>query len=226
MALSAPPPSSNILDQLATVPAHTRDGGVPAVGWARLALVLNTLHGVENAVLLIEFADEERLIIDWARGDYWWTTPLSEVPAAPTVTRVRMSRVPGTTIPFVQEQPERLAPLLWTIGLHAFPTESAWWQLPGSRFLVTSWPNFTDLDHDPAHVRMTALLARTPMTPEQLARAARVDPLLATLFVNALDLMGHLEVLPAAAEAPMDVSSPPVSSLFSRLRARLGGSRG
>ena len=52
-------------DQFVTVGPHTRDGGVPAVGWARVAFLLHSLQPLSTATVIIELVDDERLVIDW-----------------------------------------------------------------------------------------------------------------------------------------------------------------
>jgi hypothetical protein len=207
---------------LALVPPATRDGGVPAVGWTRVAMALRPLAEGDGGALIVEFQDADHLVIDWGRGVYWWSTPLERMQLRPKVLRVRRESGFGAAVPFMQQNPARLDALLWAIGHHAFPGEASWWQTGGSRYRATAWPNFTELDHSPEDVRMTALLSATAMTPEELASVGRVSVAEAHGFINALDLMGLV------VEVPFDgtvVAATPEGSrpgIFARLRARMG----
>ena len=146
-ALSSP------ADHLSVVPAATRNGGVPALGWARVAMVLRPLQGQTNAIVVIELVAAGQIVIDWGRQVYWWSLQPAAFPETPTVARIRMARGEGAEVPFMQEQPGRLETLLWHIGLAAFPAEPAWWLAEGDRYRLVHWPNFTELVHEPEDVR-------------------------------------------------------------------------
>ena len=217
-------------EQFVVVPAATRNGGVPAIGWSRVAMVLRSLQGERRAVVLVELVAGGQIIIDWARRSYWWTSQPAAFPVDPRVARIRLARGDGAEVPFVQEQPGKLDVLMWYIGRAAFPTESAWWLVEGERYRLAQWPNFTELMHDPEDVRMAALLASIPMTAAELAIAAGVALENARALVNALDLMDLLVVVPGAV-APAVAAAPTVEDeqqpearggLFARLRARMG----
>lgn len=215
----------DIRDRLIAVPAATRSGGVPARGWARLAMVLQGLHRTAHAIIVVDMADGGNLAIDWGRKDYWWNGAPEVFPADPTIASIRMMRGDGAQLPFLRESPLPLEPLLWNVGIAAFPTSQAWWFSDDSRYRAIRWPNYTVLDHDPDQVRMTALLGNAALTPGELALAAHVEPAAAQRLLNALGLLGLVREFPAGeatpAASPVDVPTER-GGLFARLRARLG----
>lgn len=218
------PPSGSFNDQLIAVPPHTRGGGVPAVGWARIAFVLNSLRELPTAVVIVEMVDEERLIIDWGGRRYWWLATDSALPEQPRIAGIRMARAPGSVVPTMRELPETIDALLWHAGLMAFPGETAPWLRADAAYRATGWPNFTILEHGPEHVRMTALLSRRALTVEELAKAARVDASVASDFVNALVLLELLVEEDRVGTPEITVSGR--TGLFAKLRARWGVDRG
>ena len=218
------PSSGSFNDQLVAVPPHTRGGGVPAVGWARVAFVINSLRELPSAVVIVETVDEERLVIDWGGRRFWWLSTGSALPEQPRIAGIRMARAPGSVVPTIRELPEPIDALLWHAGLLAFPGEIAPWLRADAAYRATGWPNFTVVAHGPEHVRMTALLSRRALTVEQLAKAARVEPSAASDFVNALALLDVVVDEDSVASSKIAVSKP--SSLFARLRARWGVDRG
>jgi hypothetical protein len=222
------PHSAAHAEQFVVVPAATRFGGVPAIGWTRVAMVLRALQGEKRAVVLIELVAAGQIVIDWARRSYWWTSQPAAFPIDPRVARIRLARGDDAEVPFVQEQPGKLDALLWYVGRAAFPGSAAWWLVEGDRYRLAQWPNFTEIVHDPSEVRMAALLASTPMTAAELAAAAGVPIDSAQALVNTLDLMDLLVVVPGAgspivANAVAEQEEPTApSGLFARLRARMG----
>lgn len=223
---SSPDGLENVRDRLVVVPPPTRLGGLPAVGWARIALALRSLSEGEPAILTVEFVDESPMVIDWGRSRYWWVTPIENFPATPRVSRIRLARGPGVRLPFMREEPVELEPLLWFIGRDAFADEPAWWLSPDSRYRLERWPNLTEFAHHPDQVRMIAQLSTSSLAVDELAAAVRLQPAEAQVFINTLSLMGLLSEEPIGESARPDapVATPPVQSvsLFARLRARLG----
>ncbi|MGV8886271.1 MAG: hypothetical protein ACOH1T_11890 [Microbacteriaceae bacterium] len=212
-----------LLERFTVVPAATRSGGIPATGWARLAMAVNPLQGSSDAIVLVDLADGALIVIDWGRKDYWWQSA-GPVPVEPTITNIRLLRGEGARLPYMVEEPDDLQTLLWHVGIHAFPNAIAWWFTEGSRYQLTRWPDFTSFAHEPDDVRMTALLGTAPYSTTELAAAAGVDIVDAQRLLNALSLMGLVRETPVEASAappPPPVTERP-RGLFSRLRARLG----
>lgn len=212
---------STMLERFIAVPAATRSGGIPATGWARLAMVLHPLYGTHDALVLADLDEGSTVLVDWGRKHYWWRGA-AVVPNAPTIANVRLFRGEGARLPYMLEQPDDLSTLLWHIGINAFPHSPAWWLAEGQRYQLSRWPDFTSFAHDPEQVRMTALLGTGPFTAPELAAAAGVDPIDTQRLINALSLMGLLRETPIElGEAPPAPVQRP-RGLFSRLRSRWG----
>lgn len=188
-------------------------------------MVLQGLHRTAQAIIVVDMTDGGHLAIDWGRKDYWWNGAPAVFPADPTIASIRMLRGDGAQLPFLRESPLPLEPLLWNMGIAAFPNSQAWWFAEGSRYRATRWPNYPVLDHDADQVRMTAMLGSAALTPVELALAANVEPDAAQRLLNALGLLGLVRELPAE-ETDGTVRTPDAPTerkgLFSRLRARLG----
>ena len=210
------------------VPAATRQGGIPATGWGRVAMALLALRGESDALLLIDLADDSLIVIDWGRKDYWWQGSTGVFPERPTVSKVRVYRGDGARLPFMLEQPSELPSLLWLVGIHAFPSSPAWWLGESMAYRLTRWPDFAMLAVDPDDVSMTALLSKSALTAAELAAAAGVEVNRAQRLINALSLMGLVRETPAVvrqvpvAVTPVESAPEPKRGLFSRLRTRLG----
>jgi len=219
----SPDDVSTLLERFTVVPAATRSGGIPATGWARLAMALQPLHGSSDVLLIADLADGTSIVIDWGRRDYWRYGGSGIFPVDATVTNVRIYRAPGARLPYLVEQPDDLSTLLWYVGLHAFPDATAWWFADNCRYQLTRWPDLTSLVHSPDQVRMTALLGAGIYTADELGRAAGVSMRDAQTLINALGLMGLLRETPVLAGSPVvQVATERKLGLFGRLRARLG----
>ncbi|TBN58081.1 hypothetical protein EYE40_12130 [Glaciihabitans arcticus] len=218
----SPDDVSTLLERFTVVPAATRSGGIPATGWARLAMALHPLHGSSDVLVIADLADGTSIVIDWGRKDYWRHGGTGLFPVEATMTNVRIYRAPGARLPFLVEKPDDLSTLLWYVGFHAFPDATAWWFADDCRYQLSRWPDFTSLEHDPDHVRMTALLGSGTYTAQELGQAAGVSPVAAQRLLNALGLMGLLRETPVLAGAPVVPTTERSRGLFGRLRARLG----
>jgi hypothetical protein len=184
-----------------------------------------TVHSVAktaSAVVTIEFADHPPLAFDLAKRAFLWSELVEEFPRSVTVLRARIED-PLDALTMARLPWRDAEPLLWSIGLAAFPTGSAGWLHNGHRYRLTRWPNLAILPHTSNQMRMVALLANAAMTSEELARVAKVDEVEAKTLITALSLIGLL------AEQPVEATSAPVvrerdesRGLFRRLRDRLG----
>ena len=224
MVALAPTPRDSAAEQFVVVPAATRNGGVPALGWSRVAMVLRSFQAETSGIVLVELVAAGQIIIDIARRSYWWTGQPSEFPLRPRVARVRVALGDGVDVPYVQEQPGKLDELLWYIGRLAFPGEGAWWLMENDRYRLSQWPNLTELAHEPEDLRMLALLTNNALSPRQLAAASGAQHDSAIALINTLDLMGMLTVVAGEPMPDVVVAELPAprEGLFSRLRARLG----
>ena len=109
--------------------------------------------------------------------------------------------------------------LAWFCGYHS-PPQLAPWLAAGERYGIHRWPNFGLIRPNAAQLRVTALLAETALTVEQLATRAHVTAEEAVRNLNALSACALL--IPAvryatAAENRRRVTEP-VAGLKSLLR--------
>jgi hypothetical protein len=164
------------------------------------------------------------IVIDFRDHTYAWDTPIEDFPVDPE--RVDISTHPlDIEAPPLARHARGVDPLLWMIGLNAFPHGRAWWLRAGEKYRLKRWPDFETLPHTPEQVVLVKTLAKGLMTVEKLARLAGADLLAAQHVVNALSLMAVLRRIEAPNGAP---SLPPTTPEFEpptgrrRHRARRG----
>ena len=109
--------------------------------------------------------------------------------------------------------------LTWFCGYHS-PLELAPWLATAEQYSINRWPNFGLIRPSAAQLRVTALLAETPLTVEQLAVRAHVGGNEVIRILNALSACALLT--PAARHATSVESRrrvmEPVAGLKSLLR--------
>lgn len=205
------------------LPAATRQGGVPALGWTRVAMDLHRLMNESVGVAVIELETAGQIAVDFSRRVYWWTQQPPSFPLEPRVARVRYARDYRSDAPYLPSRSRELDELVWYIGRLAFAGEAAWWQTEGDRYRLAHWPNLTELAHEPEDMSMIALLARGPLTVAGLSAASGGTLDSAVSLINTLDLMGLLAAEPAGESTGVVPQPKPAQrdGLFARLRARL-----
>ena len=180
----------------ASGPAALPAGPEDAVqGWAGAALTINSMRvtGVPT-ILDVDVAGHPPIVIDTRTGTFSWQLELDRFPAEPSAVKVSVRIVDASTpAPFEAGAP--IDGLLWNMGLAAFPDELAPWLNEGDAYRMTRWPDLTGFDPDPDRIRQAAMLSNGAFTIAQLANftGRSVEPTRSLL--NALGLIGVLEVV-------------------------------
>lgn len=216
MAIDRPLPSSH---PLATATATNG----PTLAELIYSLTRHPSSNPEASVISLE--GNELMRID-ARRSCVHITSASDAIHAAAKHGAKLQTCVGNLAP-VDAQP--LMPLLWSIGLahdHALmaPVQSA------DAIVARRWPDFGRLPHRSEHVRMTARLARQPMTVERLAASIDTSPTIVIGYINAMLLGGLASPAPSSvkpqplpARASTTPAAPPTRiALLARIRAHLG----
>jgi hypothetical protein len=180
-------------------------------GWAGPAMAIQAVRQIPRPILVsLVPAELPPIVIDLRYLTYDWDAPITAFPADPGTVQV------GTH--YLDEDPRELSaratgvdPLLWLIGIHAFPGVRASWLRPGDRYKLKWWPDLDVMRHTPEQARVVRTLAGGLMTVEKLAQKAKVDEAVAHDVVNALSLMAALRRIDGPGGAPM---LPPMSAEF------------
>jgi len=181
------------------------------MGWAGAAMAIQSIRQIAKPILIsLSPAGYKSIAIDLRTNMYVWAVPLTEFPADPGEVRVGTYPIAGDD-PGLAGSQLGIDPLLWMIGLHAYPLGPASWLRPGDKFRLKWWPDFDLLPHTPTQALLIKKLAGSMMTVDKLAKIAKVDQLEAQQVVNALSLMGALRRLESKNSAPMQ---PPTSAEY------------
>ncbi|MBI5160848.1 MAG: hypothetical protein HY996_05470 [Micrococcales bacterium] len=195
-------------------------------GWGNSAVEIHRVGTIPVPVTMrLEVADHPPIVIDFARRTYSATLPFDRYPIHPGSVAITAEAVaPGSPAPFPGIGVQ-LDGLLWAVGITAFEGSAAPWLRPSDRYRLSRWPNFTELPHTMDYIRMTALLGAGFLSLPELCAGASVSVGQAQRILNALSLMGGLQVVGGVEEPTMvlrqDAADQP-RGLFGRLRARLG----
>jgi hypothetical protein len=176
----------------AALPAGAAEG---VQGWGGAALTISSMRaaGVPT-VLDVEVAGHPPLIIDTRQGTFSWQLELDRFPAEPSAVAVSV-RIVEADAPAPFASGASLDGLLWKMGFAAFPDELAPWMREGDAYRLRRWPDLSGFEPDTDPVRQAAMLSNGVFTLEQLANftGRSVEPTRSLL--NALGLMGVLEVV-------------------------------
>lgn len=215
-------PSQPAAPTWSDVPPSTRAGGLPAVGWTRIAMALAVTKADPTATAIrFHLDDGATLLVDLVNSSVLGIDTPDQLGDEPRVLRA-LSLRGGFAPTALDERP--LDALLWHAGLRAFHGRPAQWLDAQGAVRLVRWPNLTVLPHGPEHVRMAALLANAAMDAPTLARVARVDEHVAQMFVNACSLMGLLQEstqhIPLRPIPTISAAEPREGGLFRRLLER------
>jgi hypothetical protein len=112
-----------------------------------------------------------------------------------------------------------LEELLWQVGLLS-P-----WERPDrdlTRWRLRRWPDLAQWPHRSVHVPLCAMLAARPAGLAELVAGTGAEPADAMHLLHACVLCGLVEPVPLEAAIAPVAASAPRTSLFERLRRRLG----
>ncbi|MBN9139956.1 MAG: DUF2510 domain-containing protein [Micrococcales bacterium] len=178
----------------AALPAGSTDGAVQ--GWSGAALTITSMRAAGVPTILdVEVAGHPSLVIDLRHNAFSWQLGLDRFPAEPSSVSVSV-RIADASTPAPFELPgASLDGLLWKMGFAAFSDELAPWLQPGQAYRLTRWPQLTGFEPETDPLRQAAMLSNGAFTIEQLANftGRSVEP--TRTLINALSLMGVLEVI-------------------------------
>ncbi|MGL4340085.1 MAG: hypothetical protein ACRCSP_06660 [Rhodoglobus sp.] len=214
-------------------------------GWDDAALAIHSIQQIDAPmVVLLHPEGFPPAYLDFQRRVFHWRSSMEDFPLEPAFVRVETEAVtPDSPSPF-RAAGRSLDKLLWAVGQSAFEGNPAPWLTPGERYKLTSWPNFTELNHTFDHMRMTAQIGNSSLNAGELATAAHSEHTAVQRMINAYSLMGILQVSEETPPATPTTSTesatresvgatPAVAStgpehtarsgsLFARLRSRWG----
>lgn len=189
-------------------------------GWAGAATAIHALRQIPRPILVsLTPAGHRAIAIDPRTNEYVWDVPLAEFPTTPGSVVVGTYPIEGDA-PGLAGTRLGIDPLLWMIGLHAFPDSAATWLRTGDKFRLKWWPDFDLIPHTTEQQKIIKTLAKAMMTVDKLAALAKVEKQDAQRVVNALSLMGALRRLEAPGGAP---TLPPTTAEYDtpdRVRGR------
>lgn len=180
-------------------------------GWAGAATAIHAIRQIPRPILIsLTPKGYSSIAIDPRSNEYVWNVPLAEFPTDPGSVLVGTYPIEGDA-PGLGGTRLGIDPLLWMIGLNAFPDSLATWLRAGDKFRLKWWPDFDLVPHTPTQARIVKTVVKSMMTVEKLATLAKVEQPEAQQVVNALSLMGALRRLESPKGAP---SLPPVTAEY------------
>ena len=165
-------------------------------GWSGAALTIISMRNAGVPTILdVEVAGHPSLAIDLRHNAFHWQLGLDRFPAEPAAVAVSV-RIADATTPAPFDLPgTSLDGLLWKMGFAAFPDQLAPWLQPGQAYRMTRWPQLEGFEPETDPLRQAAMLSNGIFTIEQLANftGRSIEP--TRTLINALSLMGVLEVV-------------------------------
>jgi hypothetical protein len=195
-------------------------------GWDNAAFALHSIQ-LMNAPMLVMLEPDgfPPVYIDFPRRVFHWRIAMEDFPVEPLSVRITTEAVAADAPNRFRSAGRSIDKLLWSIGQSAFRGSPAPWLRPGERYRLTSWPNFTELNHTFDHMRMTAHIGNAPLSASELAAAAASDPAAVQRMINAYSLLGILKVsegAPATTAKPTPEHTKQSGGFIARLRNRWG----
>jgi hypothetical protein len=211
------------IDQIAAAPAPEYP---VTVGWTEAAMAINSVLSLNTPMnLRMGIEMHGPLLIDFRHHAFSWSTPLEYFPVDAVHNGLQTVPTSADAPPFFELPGQDLDGLLWKIGTNSFGGDAAAWLSAGERYRLIRWPNLTQHSHTLHQVRMIAVLGNAHASAAELAAFAGVDVSEAQRLINALSLMRILSIssdAPAVTVAAPTAAAKKRSSLFDRLRKRLG----
>lgn len=182
-----------------------------ADGWAGAATAIHALRQIPRPILIsLTPRGFSSIAIDPRTNEFVWDVPLAEFPVDPGSVTVGTYPIEGDA-PGLGGKRLGIDPLLWMIGLHAFPGKPASWLRPGDKFRLRWWPDFDFIPHTPMQKHIIKTSAKAMVTVEKLATSAKVELAEAQQVINGLSLMGALRRLESPRGSP---TLPPVTAEY------------
>ncbi len=212
----APPPGAPFAapGQSATPPPPS------SPGWGTAATAIHGLQQIARPVLMSITPDGHGSIaIDLRHQAYVWSTPLSEFPTDPADVILGTYPIDGEA-PGLAGDTRGIDPLLWMIGLHAFPGSRASWLRDGDKYRLKWWPDLDLLPATDNQLRTVKTLVKSLMTVEKLAQLTKLSVDEVQPVVNALSLMGALRRIEGKGGSPV---LPPMADVVRAQPDRVRG---
>jgi len=190
-----PPTAAPVADAgPAALPAGA--SGEPAQGWSGAAVTIASMRrGGVPTILEVDVAGHPPLLIDLRHNAFAWQLGLDRFPAEPAAVSVSV-RIADEASPAPFELPGApLDSLLWHMGFAAFPDRLAPWLSEGEAYAMPRWPQLTGFEPDTDPLRQAAALSNGVFTIAQLAGFTGRSLEATRTLINALSLMGALDVV-------------------------------
>ncbi|MDP3209623.1 MAG: hypothetical protein Q8M65_10775 [Rhodoglobus sp.] len=170
-------------------------------------MAVHAVRQIERPVLVaLGLPNHEPIWIDLRSNTFVWDATLESLPLDPKTVQLR-TRAIESTDPGVEGSARSLDPLLWIIGVNAFPGRASWLRA-GDRYRLKVRPDFDALSISGDEMKLVKALARGLTTVEQLGEKCGLPDSRAQRVVNALSLMDALRRVEAPNAAPL---LPPMS---------------
>ena len=164
-------------------------------------MAVHAVRQIERPVLVaLTVAGRSAIWIDLRTNSYVWDSDLESLPLHPETVQLR-TRAISADDPGIEGPGNSLNPLLWMIGLNAFPGRATWLRA-GDRYRLKARTDFTTLTMSPDETKLVKALTRGLMTVEQLGGRCGLPDSRAQRVVNALSLMDVLRRVEAPDAAP------------------------
>jgi hypothetical protein len=188
----------------------------PFAGWTGAATALHAMRQFTRPILLtLTPQDRSPIYVDFRHLTYFWDEPLASFPSSPASVVVVTQQLSEDSPPLAKNATD-IDPLLWMIGLNAFPNGPAPWLRRDDKYRLKRWPDDERLPHTAEDWRCVKTLVKSLMTVEKLATLAGVERQRAQSVVNALSLMSAVRRVESATAAPW---LPPASATYVPPRA-------
>lgn len=192
-------------------------------GWEDIATQIKTIMEFPNkSVLHVYVEGHETLIIDPMYKAYSWATSKENFPDLIGDSSTQVVKVNPGDKAALNGTGEDLTSLFWLIGVNAFKGETAPWLRSNESYKLMRWPNLTEFNLSLDQIYITSMLGSTPASIEELVLTSGADRAEVVNTINALSLMGILSVHPYQGAAGGLRTGKKSSSLFSKLRRKIG----
>lgn len=189
-------------------------------GWSSAATAIHGIQQIAKPMLVsLSPAGHGSIAIDLRAQEYVWSTPLDEFPANPSDVVIGTYPIAGDA-PGLAGETKGLDPLLWMIGLHAFPEARASWLRPGDKYRLKWWPDLELLPATPDQIHVVKCSVKGLMTVEKLAQVSRLPLDTVVPVINALSLMSALRRIEGKGGSPV---LPPMAGVVEAQPERVRG---